>query len=159
MSKTSPRGILKRHLEKTLVPAIFDLGFIGPPKLSGNSLNYDYLRSETEHLIINFDKYQRPRFVLDFCRLTKDDSIYWIFGRLQPRSGAFTSSWFRTDSTFLYKFFGSRTFRSPEFVALEATRLLEEIHIWFSTGAIGTHIRPPSAHAAKSAEQGAAANP
>ena len=159
MSKTSPRGILKRHLEKTLIPAIFRYGFTGPSKLSGNSLNYDYLRSETEHLSITFDKYQRPRFVLDFCRLTKDDSIYWIFGRIQPRQGSFTSSWFRTDSTFIHKLFGSRTSRSPEFIDSESTRLLDEIHIWFSTGAIGAHIRPPSAHVAKSAEQGAAANP
>ena len=70
MKKQTTRAKLRELLTKHYVPLLFGAGFSGPNKISGNKLSHDFTRKageETYHLSIMFEKWQRPRFVVDLA--------------------------------------------------------------------------------------------
>jgi len=67
MEKTL-RAKLREAISRDLVPELKQRGFTGPDKIAGNKIDHEYVRKspkQLEVLSIQFDKYQRPRFILN----------------------------------------------------------------------------------------------
>jgi hypothetical protein len=105
---------------------------------------------------VQWEKYGRPRFVINFgtCPASglvlPDQTIppgqvlaAWTpqGGRLQPRPGATTGSWFRQDRPFLMRLFGATILRPAPEVVTHLMQLFPEVEAYWSAGIIGRHLR------------------
>lgn len=146
------RSLLREELNRRLIPELKKRGFQGTQELKGNSLLYNFSRKSTnqmELLNIQFDKNLRPRFVLN---LQIDPPDGWdgymkrggimVTGRIKPKKGIGTGSWFRADTPFIKRLLGARPFRQEE-VVTEVLDCMHAIEDWFisphSTGTIQTN--------------------
>lgn len=62
------RAICREEISRRLVPELKRRGFAGPDEIRGNALVHQFERKtekQQELLSIQFDKHQRPRFILN----------------------------------------------------------------------------------------------
>ena len=145
------RARLRVEIEKRFLPLLQDRGFAGPTKLNGNRILHEFTRpaaSGTHELSIQFDKYQRPRAVINlaivplggFERLEQVGGTL-IQGRATWRSrGVMTGSWFRADRPLWQRLLGRRSTTEAEAVAAMIS-CLPEIDHWWDAQQESQHIR------------------
>ena len=154
MGKTTElRHELKRRFLPALERAGFELDLSDAPRL------FRFRRMDTTeaHILeIQWEKYGRPRFVLNFGRCPSS-GVYvrgehfpiervlagWLKdgGRLQPKSGAGVGSWFRQDKPLIMRLFSSEKLFPVAAVVDEVLTLYPEIEGYWSHGQIGPHLR------------------
>jgi hypothetical protein len=104
---------------------------------------------------IQWEKYGRPRFRLDFgtCPVAglelADKHIDWSnvhphwlpdVATLRPRRGTLAGSWFRQDRAWLRKLLGAGALRHVSEVVDELFALYPEVEAYWSSGVVGTSI-------------------
>jgi hypothetical protein len=151
MKKQTARAKLRDLLTKRYVPLLFAAGFSGPNKISGNQLCHDFTRKageETHHLSIMFEKWQRPRFVVDLVIepqggyepiITNGGEV--ISGRLTPVPGPTTRSWFRADPPWWKRKIFPRTPTRENEAVEECVRLWPEVEAWWAIRSDSKHIK------------------
>ena len=131
---------IRSELDREFVPALLRLGFDGPDQLAGKSRQgYEYARATEngiQHLVIHFDKWKRPRFVLDFWVEPPDgvDALMQRGGtifqaRVRPGRLGDDKQWFRADRPWWQRLMGFSSSREQEAAAV-ALSLLPEIVRW-----------------------------
>lgn len=138
--KTNLQTKLRCELDLEFVPALRGLGFEGPERLTGKSRQgYNYARTTekgVQRLTVHFDKWKRPRFVLDFWVEPPEgiDALMRRGGRLlqaRVRPGRLGDSkqWFRADRPWWHRLLGLSSSREREVASL-ALSLLPEVVRW-----------------------------
>ncbi len=149
MSKTI-RKTLREELTARFVPALRQRGFNGPDRISGNGLLHEFRRSRggvVHVLSLQFDKYQRPRFILN-VHVEPPEGLEPVMarggtvvsGRAAPGRGGGAGSWFRADRPWWQRLVGISSTREQEAVSA-AIAMLEEIEHWWDVQAPSEHIR------------------
>ena len=149
------RAKFREAISLRLVPELKRRGFVGPEKIKGNAVLHDFVRhsgTQTESLSIQFDKRQRPRFILNVHVepaegwdefLKKGGSI--LYGRISPGGGIGTGAWFRADQPWWRRLFGHSASREEAAVD-QAILCLDAIDDWFSnprpTEVVSTFSQP-----------------
>lgn len=134
------RSRLRDEIGSRLVPALFARGFAGPGKIRGNKIMHEYRRPKGECsdvVAIQFEKYQKPRFVLNLWieppggeTATIEGGGITIQGRITPKRGVSTRAWFCADRPFWQRVFGIRSTTERRAVD-QALSFLDEIDDWF----------------------------
>lgn len=148
-SKATIRMKLRDELTNRFVPALRELGFDGPNRIAGNSLKHAYRRvvsDGTQCLFISFDKWQRPRFALDFwieppdgMEALRQHGGQFVQGRAIPGWGRDTNSWFCADRPLWHLLFGLTSSREQQAVS-SAIGMLPEIEGWWHDHKATKHI-------------------
>ena len=105
---------------------------------------------------IQWDKYDRPRFVLSFGKARAAGEVDVIdkpimpedilqshvptWGRLTPRPGRMTGSWFRQDRPLIERLVAWSRLRPPEEVISQLMTLFAEVEEFWRSGTIGPHM-------------------
>jgi len=148
--QTTTRARLRERLTQRLVPLLLDAGYRGPTGITGNTLLHEYRRDvdgTTQVLSIQLEKRGLPRYLvnLHIAPATGVDTLIReggriLMGRLQPRRGPLTRSWFRADPGLIRRVLRS-TPKTLEFEAVEeCVRLLTEVEEWWTTQKPSEHI-------------------
>lgn len=134
------RSRLRDEIGSRLIPALFARGFTGPDTICGNKILHEYCRESGENreiVGIQFEKRRKPRFVLNLwieppggdSAIIKSGGVA-IQGRITPKRGASTGSWFRADRPLWQRAVGIRS--SVEKRAVDqALTFLDAIDDWF----------------------------
>jgi len=143
------RSALRAALTGSLLPALQGLGFTGPSSIAGNSLLHEFRRPSQRGnclLTVQLEKNGLPRFILSLANEPPGGFEAAVAnggivrqGRVQPRRGATTGAWFRTDHTLLQRV---RRSEEPSAAAVVAScvALLPEVDGWWQTEAPSEHI-------------------
>ena len=150
---------LRQELKRRFWPLLESQGFTHDE--SGAPLLVTFRKhtpESTQVVDVQWDKYGKPRFVVGFgqCpaagiefrgqRIPRETMLAgWLEpdgkgGRLQPRSGSSTRSWFRLDADLFMKLRGKKS-RQPSEVVDELLALFPEVEAWFKDGSIGKHLQ------------------
>ena len=126
---------LRREIKARFVPLAVSHSFTLSQQQAPFFLEFRRIRDGEEQIFdIQWEKYGRPRFVVNFaCAAGR--------GRLQPGKGTSLSSWFRQDPTFVPRLLLRADDRSPSAVVDELFVLFQELEQFFSEGTVGPHIR------------------
>jgi hypothetical protein len=102
---------------------------------------------------IQWDKYGKPRFAVNFGKCSADDvrgqplPPVDVFpehtperGRLIPGTRFMTSGWFRQDRPLLQRIISWSPLRAPEEVVRELMDLFREVEEYWDKGHVGRHI-------------------
>lgn len=148
-SKVTIRKKLRDELTQRFIPALHQLGFDGPDRITGNKLDHGYRRVASDGvqcLSICFDKWQRPRFALDFWTEPSDGinalmqrGGELVQGRAIPGWGRDTGAWFRADRPWWHLLLGLVSTREQHAVS-SAIEMLTEIEHWWHDPKPGRHI-------------------
>ena len=153
---------LKQALQTAFVPFVRSAGF--EPVSRSASLFMEFRRSAegVVHVLeIQWEKHGLPRFVINYgtCPSSGIDihgkhfapaevSAGWLpdSGRLHPKRGATTGSWFRQDNRLLANLLLRPRFRAEAEVVTEAVRLFAELEAYWASGVVGKHMHavPPA---------------
>jgi hypothetical protein len=134
------RAKLREAVTRRLLPELKRRGFTGPEKISGNALAYEFSRARAERderLSVQFEKKQRPRFILNIWieppggaeALIRSGGV-WIQGRVSQKKGAFTGSWFRAERPLWQRLVGMNSSLEEDAVD-QALMRLDAIDDWF----------------------------
>jgi hypothetical protein len=153
---------LREELQKTFVPLVRSAGFERVSPGASPFMEFRRGAGAVVHVLeVQWEKYGLPRFVINYgtCPSSGIDvhgkhfapaevSAGWLpdGGRLQPRRGATTASWFRQDHSRLATLLLRTRPRSESEVVAEAVHLFAELETYWGSGASGEHMqaRPPS---------------
>lgn len=134
------RGKLRDAIERRLIPALKARGFTGADRINGNRVSHEYRRPRgayVEFVSIQFEKRQRPRFVLNLWIEPPEgrEAIIArggvsIQGRIIPNRGVLTWSWFRADRPLWQRLLG-RTSTLENRAIEQALSFLDAIEDWF----------------------------
>jgi len=144
------RTKLRETLTVRFVPELQRRGFAGPERISGNTLIHNFRRPSklgTSHLMIQFDKRQRPFFILSlqiepaegFDFLEKEGGSV-LRGVVRARGAFGFGGWFRADRPWWQRIIGRRSTKEEEAVS-EALSYLDAIEDWFAAPRHGTPVR------------------
>jgi hypothetical protein len=154
MGKTTD---LRRALKRSFVPLMEGKGFRTDMQHMPQFLGFRRVTPERIYVCdIQWEKYGRPRFVLNFgscgpqgviCHgkeikphdVTTSATPCW--GRLMPGHRRFISGWFRQDRSFLQSLWQGSTLKPPDEVVGGLIELFPEVEAYWERGAIGEHIR------------------
>src|SRR5882672_3893352 len=153
---------LRHEIRNAFVPFVRSAGF---ERISrGGSLVVEFRRhagSVVHVLEVQWEKYGRPRFVINYGTCPSsgfdvhgthfapaDVCAGWLSdsGRLQPKRGATTASWFRQDYPLLARLRHRTRLRTESDVVAEAIHLFPELEAYWGSGSIGEHMHavPPA---------------
>lgn len=148
---------LRREIKQTFVPFAESLGFRIDKRHQPQFLEFRRWRDGEVHCFdIQWEKYGKPRFVVNFCKFPVDGLEYndrrlssdeirpahcFVKGRLQPGKGAMTSSWFRQDKPLLARLLSRQSFYPPSKVVQELIALFPELEAYWQDGVLGSHLR------------------
>lgn len=111
--------------------------------------------NEVHMFEIQWDKYGAPRFVINFGSCPSKGleirgelhppervSVGWLpqNGRLQPKPGTGTGSWFRQDKPFLCRLFTDQKLRPAPDVVHDLMQLFPELEAFWADGSMGPHL-------------------
>lgn len=96
---------------------------------------------------IQWDKYWRPYFVINFDKEHPDGSMWPSGGRLQRKRGAPLTCWFGLSKPLINKLSTCQWSYQPYEVVQELQRAFAELEIWWENGEIGSHIYFSEYHA------------
>jgi hypothetical protein len=132
---------LREEVKRVFVALLLSRGFVRDGKDS--RLFWTFRRAEAganRVISVQWEKYDRPRFVVNFSA-NADTATLLGHGRLQPRPGALTWSWFRQDKPLLTRLFSTaKTYPAAEVVA-EVVRLFPQIEEYWLSGTVGPQLR------------------
>jgi hypothetical protein len=143
------RKRLREELSTRFVPLLRQRGFEGPERLAGNAVSHDFRRrtaTGVQVLSIQFEKYQRPRCVLNLWvappegieeALRRGGTV--VQARVQPRPGPSTRHWFRADRPLWHRLLGNTSTLERE-AASEVVALLGEIDRFWQSQAPSPHV-------------------
>jgi hypothetical protein len=136
------RSELREAIARRVLPELRGRGFQGPDKISGNATIHAFVRlsaSGSEHLSIQFDKYQRPRFVLNVwveppegIRTFIERGGAHLQGRIAPGNRFSTRGWFRGDRPWWQRLVNRNSTRTEAAID-EVLARLDAIDDWFSS--------------------------
>ena len=151
-STTALRQILKARF----FARVIQQGFVIDSRRQPLSTTFRRRRDDLVQIFeIQWDKYGKPRFVVNFgtCpaagleidgvnHAAGETFASWCAdaGRLQPRSGTSSRSWFRQDAPWLDRLRGRPALRAPDEVVDELQRLFPELEAYWTSGALGRHL-------------------
>jgi hypothetical protein len=142
---------LRDEVQKAFVPFVRASGF---EKVSrGNSLFMEFRRSTGGVVhVLRFNYATCPSSGIDIHDkhfAPADVLAGWLpdSGRLQPKRGATTASWFRQDYPLLAKLLLRTRCRAESEVVAEAVHLFPELEAYWGSGVVGEHMHaiPPAA--------------
>ena len=134
------RARCRDEITRRLVPEIKRRGFVGPDEIRGSTVAHSFERKtpkQLDRLSIQFDKHQRPRFILNaqidppegWPGYERDGGTL-LLGRIAPGGGIGTGGWFRADTPWWLRLFGAASTREKEAVD-QAIACLDAIDEWF----------------------------
>lgn len=157
MGTTTP---LRQELKRRFWPMVEAQGFLRDETHAPTWVTFRRHGDAVTHVFdIQWDKWGRPRFVVNFGQCGPDGIEFrgqtlpretvlagWLAvtgqgGWLQPGRGSSTRSWFRQDPTLVRILIGQRALREPRAVVDELIGLFPEVGAWWDRGAIGPHLR------------------
>ena len=152
---TTERSELRAAIDGHLLPALRQLGFEGPRVIAGNALLHEFRRSagrKTHVLTVQFEKHGLPRFILNLA-IEPPEGFESVIegggkirqGRVKPRPGPSTRSWFRSDTPLWRRIIGAPSSTAASAVAA-CVALLPEMEAWWQTGAASPHITVLETH-------------
>ena len=147
---------LRRELKRRFYPFVAGHGFQVDTKYGPIGTDFRRITSTCVDVFdIQWEKYGRPRFVLNFGKTPADGVMHFDeqvppekvlsymgaqSGRLQPRRGPSANSWFRQDPTFFRRVLLRQPDRHPTDVVDELLVLFPELEEWFKNGQVGPHM-------------------
>jgi len=148
---------LRRAIRRNFVPEMSRKGFVVDDRAMPMFLTFRRGAADKVHVCdIQWYKRGRPRFVVNFGSCGPEGVICHgqsvnatdmlpsqvsVAGRLSPRPGGLTRSWFRQDRSWLASLFLQSRLLPAEEVAEELLRLFPEVERYWSTGSLGVHMR------------------
>lgn len=153
-----PTTELRRELKRTFFPFVQGRGFCIDHRDAPTFTRFRRHTPEAVHLFeVQWEKYGAPRFVINFGtsppqgleingELHAPERLYvgWLprNGRLQPKGGTSSRSWFRQDESLLRRWMpGSRKLRAASDVVDELLHLFAELEAYWNDGTVGQHLR------------------
>ncbi|HTM33202.1 MAG TPA: DUF4304 domain-containing protein [Vicinamibacterales bacterium] len=153
MGLTTP---LRRELKQRFFPLLGEKGFIQDDRDAPHTIHFRRPAGDVVHLLeVQWDKYGGPTFVINFGTCPAGglntpngqfpvEQVYtgWLreSGRLQPKRGRGTSSWFSQKKPWLRRIFAKQEFRPPDEVVGELLALFPQVETYWTTGAIGHNL-------------------
>jgi hypothetical protein len=153
MGKTTD---LRRGLRTTFLPHLEARGFTIDMADAPMFTRWRRPAGDSVQLLeLQWDKYGRPRFVINFgtCPVggleirgerfpIERVLVGWLseYGRLQPKRGHSPSKWFSQERPFLARLLSPTKLRSAESVVRELLTLYPEVETYWASGAVGKHI-------------------
>ena len=153
MGVTTP---LRRELKQRFFPLLGEKGFIQDDRDAPHTIHFRRPADDVVHLLeVQWDKYGGPTFVINFGTCPAGglntpngqfpvEQVYtgWLreSGRLQPKRGRGTSSWFSQKKPWLRRIFAKQEFRPPDEVVGELLALFPQVETYWTTGAIGHNL-------------------
>lgn len=137
-SKAKP---LNDELKKRFYPLVKSMGF--EKQKSTNPLFSEFRRvsSSGEDIFeIQWDKYWRPYFVVNFDKKGTSNPIWNNSGRLQRKRGGQMSCWFSLSRPFFNKVVNLRWQYEASDVVDELIDAFKELEQWWKEGSIGPHM-------------------
>ena len=147
---------LRRELKQGFLPLLLDKGFIQDDRDAPQTIHFRRPAGDAVHLLeIQWDKYGGPTFVINFGACPAEglntphghvpaEQVYagWLreSGRLQPKRGRGTGSWFSQKRPWLQRIFAKQKLRSPDEVVRELLALFPQVEAYLTTGAIGDNL-------------------
>lgn len=128
---------LRNEINKTFAPFVESKGFFLKKK---TRIFYDFekITSDSVYMFnIQWEKYGSPRFVINFKIDDNDTLSSW--GRLQPKNGASTCSWFRQDRCWILNILFPR--KPQKKIIKQLINLFPEVEDYISSGRIGKHLK------------------
>ena len=148
---------LRREIKRTFLPFAETHGFNIDRRYSPQFLEFRRVTESEMHLFdIQWEKYGKPRFVVNFGKCPADGVEFngemlspdqvspahcSIKGRLQPGKGPMTSSWFRQDKPLLARLWSRESLYPPSQVVGELITLFPELEAYWQDGNTGSHLR------------------
>jgi hypothetical protein len=149
---------LRSEIKRVFVPYLTNKGFSSDPRSSPNFLYFRRIEGDrVQVFVIQWEKYGRPRFVVNFGKAPADGvvdifgklfspedirpDLAPIRGRLAPGSGAMSGSWFRQDRPLIERLANWSSLRPPEQVISQLMTLFVEVEEFWKSGTIGPHMR------------------
>jgi hypothetical protein len=148
---------LRREIKLRFIPHVEQQGFTLD---EGNAPTFWLFRraadSTAQMFSIQWEKYGRPRFRLDFgtCPIEGLELAgkrvdwhsmhpHWLpdVASLKPSRWSLSGSWFRQDRTLLRKLIGATALRPSIEVVDELLALYPEVEAYWANGTVGKHIR------------------
>jgi hypothetical protein len=153
MGKTTD---LRRELKNRFYPFAAEHGFQIDMAHSPFSVEFRRVTAErTDVFDLQWEKYGRPRFVVNFGHCSKSDAVHLdeevtpdmtlscdasTSGRLKPRKGSGTNAWFRQDRSFFRRVVLRHQPRPAAHVVDELLSLFPELEGWFQHKRVGPHM-------------------
>ncbi len=147
---------LRRELKQRFFPLLREKGFIQDDRNAPQTVHFRRTAGDAVHLLeLQWDKYGGPTFVINFGTCPAEglntpsgrfpvEQVYtgWLreSGRLQPKGGRGTSSWFSQKKPWLQRIFAEQEFRPPDEVVRELLALFPQVEAYWATGAIGDNL-------------------
>jgi len=153
MGKTTE---LRREIKKVFIPFAESKGFTSTMQFAPQT--FDFIKKTDDEVFvfdIQWEKYGYPRFVVNFGKCAKHEiaNILKVYsaneinpaitptqGRLQPKKGFTTASWFRQDKNLFIKLFSPNINRPASVVVNQLIELFPEVEQYFTNGTIGKHL-------------------
>ena len=148
---------LRQMIKQSFIPLMESKGFQTDMRDMPHFLGFRRIRpGRIDVCDIQWEKYGRPRFVLNFgscgplgviChgREIKPEDITagetpWR-GRLMPGPPPSVRNWFRQDRSLLERFLKGGRLQPPDDVIAELIRLFDEVESYWESDTVGKHIR------------------
>jgi hypothetical protein len=154
---------LREELKKAFVPFVRSAGFERVSRRNSLFMGFRRSAGPVVHVLeVQWEKYGLPRFVINYATCPSsgieiqgkhfapaDVFAGWLpdSGRLQPKRGATTASWFRQDYPLLVKLLRRTRCRAESEVVAETVHLFPELEAYWGSGVVGEHMHaiPPAA--------------
>ena len=139
---------LLEEMKRTFYPFATARGFL---KQKSEAPGFTVFRRVREQRIeafkVQWDKYCRPFFVINFGRGVADSDQHQASGRLQRRRGGNLSCWFNIRRPWSAKLRSGKWNYQPAEVVSEVIAAFPELEAWWATGEAGPHIYISQLHA------------
>ena len=139
---------LVEEMKKRFYPFAASRGFVKQKSESPGFTVFRRVREQrVEAFEVQWDKYWRPFFVINFGRGVADNDQNQIPGRLQRRRGGGLSCWFNIGRPWPAKLRSGKWNYKPQEVVSEVMVAFEELEAWWANGEAGPHIYISQPHA------------
>ncbi|TLM73389.1 hypothetical protein ACONUD_10085 [Microbulbifer harenosus] len=144
-SKAKP---LNEELKKVFFPLVESKGFVRSRSTDPHFVIFKRSTDRGEDVFeIQWDKYWRPYFVVNFEKCGVNESPWNENGRLQRRRGGSLSCWFSLFPPLLERFLNFRWKYTPNEVVRELIEKFPELEEWWLSGTVGHHMYIVGRHA------------
>lgn len=133
---------LNDELKKRFYPWVASRGFVKQKGTDPHVVEFTRRSVEGEDVFdIQWDKYWRPYFVVNFQKRGVNEGAWVKCGRLQRTRGGSLSSWFSLYPPLQHRLSRLRWRYTPQEVVEELMDAFEELEAWWNDGSkIGPHI-------------------
>jgi hypothetical protein len=137
-SKAKP---LNDEIKRAFYPWVESKGFQKQKSNDPHFVEFRRVSSGGEDVFqIQWDKYWRPCFVVNFSKERTEDPRWLKGGRLQRKRGGPMSCWFSLSKPLLHKLVSLRWSYDPQEVVQELQQAFGELEKWWENGEIGEHL-------------------